>query len=291
MESLKSRVEDILETCVLCPGICISNCPVFTTSRMRSTSPNSIARIILKGLRLEKREYLNVAFYCNYCKRCERVCPISNKLAEALKTVRAYIVGKEERYSPTLVALGGKGKKVLIVSTQKPKELLLKNLREAFDVYWIDTKELTPRYWYGLLNLEEIKDELKGHFDYILLEDIDLPLLEPEEVLKQFASAFTSIKIEQDYILHVPCKLKEPYTSESVFKLLNRKASKVINVCSGALLKEKAKRVADLILKSFERKLSLNMPVVTLCRRTQELLKIKGYRSCTLLDLMVMKKC
>lgn len=282
------NIEEILATCSLCPGICISSCPVYMTTRLRSASPNSIARIVLRYLRYKDVDP-NVAFYCNYCKNCERLCPINNALPEALRLIRRELVGKAKPEIPEPTYLGGKGKKLIILSPKRPSNRAVKELSDRYETYWLDTGKVTYYYLNGLLEIDDMKEKLKP-YTHILLEDLDLPVIGYDKVLDILEEVLgKDIKCEK-YVLHIPCRI-DPSISQRVKNIILGKPVMMINKCSGAYLSSEGVKISDLFFRELKSNIDENIPIITLCRRSQMLFSRKGMRSYTLLDLLEVREC
>ena len=282
------NVEEIFTTCSLCPGICISSCPVYMTTRLRSTSPNSIARIMLRYLRYKDVDP-HVAFYCSYCKNCERLCPINNALPEALRLIRRGLVGetKPEISEPTY--LGGKGKKLIILSPKRPSNKVVKELSDRYETYWLNTEEATYYYLNGLLEIDDMKERLKS-YTHILLEDLDLPVISYDKVLDILEGILgKEVKCER-YVLHIPCRI-DPSISQRIKNIISGRPVMITNKCSGAYLSSEGVKISDLFFRKLKRNIDENVPIITLCRRSQMLFSRKGMHSYTLLDLLEVREC
>jgi Fe-S oxidoreductase len=276
------NLEEVLVTCSLCPGICISACPVYTTARIRSASPPSLARIALRHLR-EGADYIPIAFYCNYCRRCEKACPLHNRLAETLRALRKRAYKAVEIRLPKPSYVGGEGKRLLIVSPGNPSPHIVKVLTSEYSVYWLNTEQITKYYLNGFLN-EDLIRKIIDEYPYVLSEDIDLVSLNPTSLnlLKKFVSKSTHLKAA---VLHIPCKLDEEIARELI-RILPIENLKTVNVCTGATLDKSAEKIVNLMFNTFKKLVKKDLPIITACRWSQTFLKKMGLPSYTLLDLL-----
>jgi len=285
------EIERVVETCSVCPGICVSSCPVFLSSRVRFSSPVSIARATLRYIRFREGE-TKAPFYCVYCRACEEACPLNNKLAEALRSLRSALVTRNAERIPSPVYLAGRGPELLLVSPRKPSIAIVKKLAEDHSLYWLNSKDLAIDYVNGLVSAEEFK-EIGQSFHLVISEDLDLPVTDFETVLR-FMKRVIKLKpaVCKRYVLHIPCKVK-PSTSiiNDIEDLIKASPLKIIRGCSGALIERVSKRLSYLMLETFKSKVGGELPVITLCRRAQEFLSKNGVRSYTILDLLEVESC
>ncbi len=261
------------------------------TTRLRSASPNSIARIMLRYLRYKDIDPY-VAFYCNYCKNCEKHCPINNALPEALRLMRKELVKEVKLEIPEPTYLGGEGKKLIILSPKRPSNKIVKELSGRYETYWLDTERITYYYLNGLLEIDDMKEKLSAlsAYAYILLEDLDLPIISYDRVLGSFEEILDKdIKCEK-YVLHIPCRI-DPSVSERIENIISGRSMMTTNECSGAYLSSERLKISDLFFRELKRNIDENVPIITLCRRSQMLFSRKGVRSYTLLDLLEVRTC
>jgi len=269
--------KQVFLTCTLCPGICISKCPVYTTLRVRSSAPHVIAR---SGLRLlrggDVEEALNL-YLCTGCGSCQQACPLDNPLPEAIRVSRRRL---SEPPRPTVkpLYLGGSGERLLLVSPEMPGKGVVEHVsRAGYAVYWLDSTPYTIAYWSGASSRIHT-----GGFDVVVTEDLDAPVEDAMNGLELLNAASIGVtRRVDDYILHVPCKARG--VEKAAAGILGR-PSRVLRSCSGGgggmmhYMRDYSIQMAGLAAS--------RGPIVTLCRWSKLVFKMAGYSVYTVLDLV-----
>ena len=275
-------LEKVFEKCFLCPGLCISKCPIYSITRDRSTAPNIIGR---SGYRLIKYGDIEIGrnlLECTGCMRCMRNCPIENPLPEAIRLGRRLIFGGDEYIGEKpSISLGDK----LYIYTPREKD---ENIMEVIEGYgykveWINTLKDYIRYSMGIIEryifnkpfLTDDIEMLTNYGDYIdSLSDIYRKLME-------------DVETNLNYILHIPCRLDR--VKDEVSKLLEDvlgKPIKIIDECTGGGLlypKYNLNYAKMILANNFK---DIHNMVVTLCYHAREFLRDNGIESYTIIDLI-----
>ncbi len=131
---------DVFGTCLLCPGICNNECPVYRQAYLRSGAPSNLGRVAIRIMRSNELGLLKTINLCVECGSCVEYCPVSNPLPSALQVLKRKYSGQEivvvegERlsYGDTLIG---------IASSVRPSSSFLQLLETKrigimfFDVY------------------------------------------------------------------------------------------------------------------------------------------------------------
>jgi len=275
-------LEKVFEKCFLCPGLCISKCPIYSITRDRSTAPNIIGR---SGYRLVKYGDMEIGrnlLECTGCMRCMRNCPIENLLPDAIRLGRRLIFGEgehlKEKSSPSI------GDKLHIYTPRDKDEKIIEVVkRYGYEVEWINTMEDYIRYSKGIIESYTFNKPF-------LTDDIEM-LTNYEDYIGSLSNIYRRImrNVETDfnYILHIPCRFD--IVKDEVFKLLKDllgEPIKIINECTGGGLlypKYNLDYAKMILANNFK---DIHNIVVTLCYHAREFLRENGIESYTIIDLI-----
>ncbi|MCE4607282.1 MAG: (Fe-S)-binding protein [Desulfurococcales archaeon] len=288
-------MHDVVKTftrCALCPGVCVTYCPIYMNTHIRASAPNNLARLGLKYLK-GYESYDPALWLCTGCRECEYNCPISNPLWNAARISR----GKKSRVEAVKVEtknLGGRGSSLLVVSSIIPDQALVEYLKQFYSIHWLDTGSIYMAYWSG----SEVQLNLDA-FDYIIIDDLDVtPALIPGKLKGKVIYSiqllemmgYRSILENKAFVLHVPCKIsvdgKELLINVS-YKVLG-KPIRTISKCigGGGGLPEKHPVIASELVHSAMKGSRKDYLVVTLCSRAKTHLLSSGYQAKTPLDFI-----
>ena len=284
-----SEPRNILEMCVLCPGICVTECPVYMATHIRASAPNNLARIALKFME-GNRDMEDALWLCTGCRSCEYTCPMGNRVWDAVRFLRG-----KERISGiglSIERLTNDSKPgLLVVSPSKPNANIVKILSVDYSLYWVDSKVINEIYWSGgnpELNLNGIEAILADDMDALTpLPLSEKRLVSPLQVLKSLG--FKRLLGDNGYTLHIPCKTPREYRDDvmgDISLVLGSPESIVEGCVAGGGLPVKHPDLAREIAMYTMRNTNPGKPVVTLCSNAKTLLWQLGYQSLTLLDLL-----
>jgi Fe-S oxidoreductase len=291
-----SELKDVLSMCVLCPGICVTECPVYMATRIRASSPNNLARIALKYM--DGSENMEEALWlCTGCRSCENACPLGNRLWDAVRILRGNDSDKDVRLEIERI-LDNRKPGLLIVSSNKPGDNIIDALGRDYSLYWIDSRVIGNVYWNGgnpILDLNGIEAFLFDDMDALVsLSSSISRLISPLHILKH--SGVQSLFGDKGYTLHIPCKTPKEYretvTSDALSVLGTPELVVDRCIAGGGGLPLRHPDLAREIAISTMRDADPGKPVITLCSNAKMLLEKLGYRALTLLDLLgeVMQK-
>ncbi|MEB3759106.1 MAG: (Fe-S)-binding protein [Desulfurococcales archaeon] len=281
---------NVLSMCVLCPGICVTECPVYMATHIRASAPNNLARIALKFMEGSK-DMEDALWLCTGCRSCEYACPMGNKVWEAVRVLRGqeYISSTEARVE-RLTNNSKPG--LLVVSSSKPNVNIVKTLGGDYSLYWVDSGVISETYWSGrnpILNLNGIEFILADDMDALTpLSLSEKRLVSPLKILKSLGAK--RLLGDNGYTLHIPCKTPREYRDDiigGISQVLGSPESIVEGcVAGGGGLPVKHPDLAREIAMYTMRNTNPGRPVVTLCSNAKMLLRKLGYQSLTLLDLI-----
>ncbi len=285
-----SEPRNILSMCVLCPGICVTECPVYMATHIRASAPNSLARVALKFMKGSK-DMEDALWLCTGCRSCEYACPMDNRVWEAVRVLRS-----RERISGTgasVERLTDNSKPgLLVVSPSKPNLNIVKILGKNYSLYWVDSRVINEIYWSGgdpELILNGIEAILADDMDALTsLSLSEKRLVSPLKILKSLG--VKRLLGGNGYTLHIPCKTPREYRDDiigDISQVLGSPES-IIEGCvaGGGGLPVKHPDLAREIAMYTMRNTNPGKPVVTFCSNAKMLLRKLGYQSLTLLDLI-----
>ena len=285
-----SETRKILDMCVLCPGICVTECPVYMATHIRASAPNNLARIALKFIEGNK-DMEDALWLCTGCRLCEYACPMGNKVWEAVRVLR-----DQERVGSTgasIERLTSNSKPgLLVVSPSKPNVNIVKTLEGDYSLYWVDSRVINEIYWSGgnpELSLDGIEAILADDMDALTsLFPHEKRLVSPLKVLKSLG--VERLLGDKGYTLHIPCKTPREYRDDvigDISQVLGSPESIVEGcVAGGGGLPVKHPDLAREVAMYTMRNTNPGKPVVTFCSNAKMLLRELGYQSLTLLDLI-----
>ena len=266
------NLDDILTTCIICPGVCSVSCPVYTSSGYRASQPVNIARAIFHGLRSDPK-LLKASYLCTLCMACMDSCPASNPLPEAIKRARS-IYSKPSK--PELLVerlIEGDGE-LYIAMPYKPSSIAVNMIGRAsgMAVLWIDTSKLYS-YTSSGMDLEPPEN----------LISMDMDVYPSDNPISWMAEYGFKLPIE-GYTLHIPCKADGSRLVEDVSRVLGRPGM-VIDMCIGYGGLE---RVRPDISNEMAHRFSTIAKgvVITLCGNVVQRLRRYGVEIYTPIDLL-----
>lgn len=276
------NLDEVFTRCFLCPGLCISSCPIYSVTRDRSTAPNIIGRSGYYLLKYGDDELGKNLLSCTGCGECSSNCPIDNPLPRAIRLTRKYLFKYEYTGEIHITDLSEGDKDVFVYRPEKPGDNLIEMLsRKGYGVKWIDTSKIYVNYSYGVIediNLEEpfISDEIE------ILEDYTKYL----EYLKEVFDGIERVH-NKAFTLHIPCRLSR--YRDKVIKIAEKiagKPNRVISTCSGGgwMFPENNPKYSLEILQ--ERFRDYSGEIITLCIRSRELMRKAGLEAYTILDIL-----
>ncbi len=285
-----SEPRNILSMCVLCPGICVTECPVYMATHIRASAPNNLARIALKFMKGSK-DMEDALWLCTGCRSCEYTCPMGNRVWEAVRVLRS-----RERISgagASVERLTDNSKPgLLLVSPSKPNLNIVKILGRNYSLYWVDSRVINEIYWSGgdpELILNDIEAILANDMDALTpLSLSGKRLISPLQILKSLG--IKHLLEDNGYTLHIPCKTPREYRDNIIgdISLVLGSPESIVEGCvaGGGGLPVKHQDLAREIAMYTMRNTNPGKPVVTLCSNAKMLLRELGYQSLTLLDLI-----
>lgn len=257
------NVQEVIEKCVLCPGICTYRCPVFLTTKYRASAPVNIARAIYFSTYLKSGDFGEAVGYCSLCNKCMETCPVGNPLPEAIKHVRRESKELEKlEFTPQEKSIYTSGR---LLETEK---LVLGGIEYKIN----STEELYKHISYGYLERMELPysynedpDVFKNNFSINLLQWIGLkyPL--------------------NGYILHKPCKVDDD-TLQVFRDVFGGEEERIIEVCmGGGGLDILAPKLLNKIKESIK---DFDSPIVTQCSRAASRMRKWGLKAYTPLEVI-----
>ncbi len=285
-----SEPRNTLSMCVLCPGICVTECPVYMATRIRASAPNSLARVALKFMEGNK-DMEDALWLCTGCRSCEYTCPMGNRVWEAVRVLRS-----RERISGTgasVERLTDNSKPgLLVVSPSKPNLNIVKILGRNYSLYWVDSRVINEIYWSG-----GDPELILNGIEAILADDMDAltplslsgkRLVSPLQILKSLG--IKRLLGDNGYTLHIPCKTPREYRDDIIgdISLVLGSPESIVEGCvagGGGLLVKHPDLAREIAMYTM-RNTNPGKPVVTLCSNAKMLLRELGYQSLTLLDLI-----
>ena len=275
----------ILETCLVCPGVCTPSCPVHRVLRGKETSPNGIARVLYWWQRgwLDGRE---AAGECSLCWKCVEECPVENRLVEAIMAARkdGGACREELEEAEKLVEEHGSESRLFLITSRSGANLARKLL---------DSSGLAGAEKLGRLALSAIRKgcghELLGIIgSRSIVTDAPCILRQAEKLgYKATGLLLSSIGPAQKetaksiggYVLHIPCwtsREKKQYYLDTAQRIYGSQPSQVLWGPCGAILYQGGRRnslVAALLAEAGGR------VFVTYCGLLADMLVEKGVKA------------
>lgn len=276
------KLDNIFIRCFLCPGLCISYCPVYSVSRDRATAPNIIARSGYYMVEKGDREIGLNLLECTGCGNCGSHCPIDNPLPKAIRIARRYLYMENPRSLNDKEDMLNKDTDLYIYKPDPPSENILKYFSErGFRVKWIDTSEIYIQYSKGLV--ERIKVMKPFVTDEIEILDNYLEYINGLEIFEEGIMK----KFENNFVYHIPCRL-EKY-EDKIISILRRLVGDEISVISGCvggglLFPLSDRENSKLILRHTLN--DVHGKVITLCVRARDHMRNNGIDAYTILDVI-----
>jgi len=246
--------EDVINTCILCPGICTYRCPVYTGSRYTPSKPVNIARAIKRYLSNGDKDFLVNTGYCTLCGSCMESCPVHNPLPKAIAYYRRFIK------DTVVLAIENSGR--AIYHSRPPIERVE---IEGVELPVLDTSEAYVAVSYGYMD----RGEANGYTE-------DLDVFRGPHTIELLQSLGVKLGIEM-YTLHLPCKSE---VGVEIVEDVFGPHAKVVNGCLGF-------GGMDLIAQHLRRLLHpprIDGVVITLCSRSAESLRNMGIDAYTPLE-------
>jgi len=267
-------IADIFQTCVICPGICKLDCPIYASTRDIRSAPDRLGWAGYSVLARNDYDTLYNLELCTGCGYCSESCPIHNELPKAIFKARTLIqdVLGEKIPKNGYIELSLDPSKEYLASDASIYDVsdIIKNLGLEF----LDTSELYLFKSYGYnLKIDENTS--------IFTEDMDV--FKPD-AKKIYPSIMYELPRETlgAYTLHIPCKAKN--LRESIIARateLYGKPTKILIGCSGVggYLFKTHPALASIALRKFFRR--IRGTILTLCIHTWEALSKTGYKAIT----------
>ncbi len=257
------NIQDVIEKCIVCPGICTYRCPTFDSTKYRAAAPLNIARAIYFHSNLDREGYGKSIGYCTLCYRCMDTCPINNPLPDVIKSLRRELRRLEElKFTPMegVIYRFNNGDDWNIVRLGKREYKI------------VDTSDLYLHVSYGYLNRQELYVSYNEDPD-VFLNNYSIQLLRDLRV---------NIPIER-YVLHRPCKVSSE--TLEMFRDIFGREEYTLDICLGG-------GGLDLIAPELLNRIKNEMgpheiPIITQCSRAAKRMREWGFKAYTPIETVV----
>ncbi len=256
-------IQDVIEKCIVCPGICTYKCPIFKSTDYRAAAPVNIARAIYFQEYLDLGGLRESIGYCTLCGKCREACPINNPLPEAIKTLRKKLIESEElEFKPIEPAI--------YTSNYRSLRDTIRLGGEEYTV--IDTSELYIHVSYGYIERISLETSYNEDPD-IFQNNYSIELLRR-----------LGLKISLDsYILHKPCKIG--WENIDMFRDVFGKEEEILEICLGG---GGLDLISPNLLKRIKSKLNtIDTTVITQCSRAAKRMREWGIKAYTPIELVI----